>query len=281
MDLGRPAGHIAEHVDRQRDVGRFGHGQGLAVVERLQFRKFVAVLFEQIGQLPDQPSALRGRHPRPGARFECPPRRAYGRVDIGLLARRAMGNRFAAGRVEDLECVAAQGLFPLTVDQQLACPVKETQGLIAEWRGCQHGCHEIAPVSHVHLIPANGTRHACEQSVRSSNELYGSVSYGQNTQANAHLRPGCEVHFLPNWRNECRRPLCALHSLLNYARSTGARISRVVEQIGSLPGKRVKRTAPQAALPFGKERCDEGPSGRYRRRITCGRRARACPSGKC
>ena len=48
VDLGGPTGHIAEEIDGQRDVGRPGDCQRLAIVERFQFRELVGVLLQQI-----------------------------------------------------------------------------------------------------------------------------------------------------------------------------------------------------------------------------------------
>ena len=60
VDLGRRARVVAQNVDHHRhiDVARFE--DGLAVVERFQLGKFVDVLFDQVGELPDEASALAG-----------------------------------------------------------------------------------------------------------------------------------------------------------------------------------------------------------------------------
>ena len=67
VNLGRPARVVAQDVDHHRhiDVARFE--DRLAVVERLEFGEFVDVLLDQIGKLPDQASALAGRHLAPWA----------------------------------------------------------------------------------------------------------------------------------------------------------------------------------------------------------------------
>jgi hypothetical protein len=36
-DFGRPAAHVVEHIDRQRQIRDPRHGIGLAVVDRLEF----------------------------------------------------------------------------------------------------------------------------------------------------------------------------------------------------------------------------------------------------
>ena len=85
------------------------------------------------------------------------------------------------------------------------------------------------------------------------------------------MRPGDAIKSQDDsWGNE-RRPhfaRCIPFSITPVV--PGLEIPRVVEQIDSLLGKRVKGAAPQAALPFGKERCDEESFWCYRRRITCG-----------
>ena len=116
VDLGGPAGHVAEQVDGQRDVGRPGHGQRLAVVERFQFGEFVAVFFQQVAQFPDQAAALRGGHFGPRPRLERPPGRMDRGVDIGLIARGTMGDDLARGRIVDLKSLSQPGRFPLPID---------------------------------------------------------------------------------------------------------------------------------------------------------------------
>ena len=91
VDLGGPAGHVAEEVHGQWDVGRPGHGQRLAVVERFQFGELVGVFFQQVAQLPDQTAALRGCHSGPRPRLQRPPGGMNRGVDIGLIARRRNG----------------------------------------------------------------------------------------------------------------------------------------------------------------------------------------------
>src|SRR3984893_4111051 len=57
-DLGRPAAHIAKHIDRQRQVRDARDSVGLAVVDRFQLGQFFEVAFDQIGELPQHAPAL-------------------------------------------------------------------------------------------------------------------------------------------------------------------------------------------------------------------------------
>ena len=59
LDLGRPAGVVAQVVDRGGDVALRG-GQRLAVVERLELGELVAVCLDQLGQRVHEAGALRG-----------------------------------------------------------------------------------------------------------------------------------------------------------------------------------------------------------------------------
>ena len=42
-----------EQVGRQRDIGHSGDGARLAIIERLQFGKFIGVLEDEIANSPD------------------------------------------------------------------------------------------------------------------------------------------------------------------------------------------------------------------------------------
>ena len=74
VNLGRQSGVIAQNVDDHGhiDVARFE--DRLAVVESLELGKFVDVLLDKIGQLPDQPSAFGSGHlsPRAGLDRQTP-----------------------------------------------------------------------------------------------------------------------------------------------------------------------------------------------------------------
>jgi len=57
LDLRAPAGVVAEHVRRHAQADHLGHAERLALIERFQARQLVRVRLDQIGDLPQQPSA--------------------------------------------------------------------------------------------------------------------------------------------------------------------------------------------------------------------------------
>ena len=120
FNLGRPARHVAEQVHGQRHVRHPRDFQRLAVVEHFQFGKFLQVLLQQIAQLPDQASALGGRHLRPGTGFERGASRLDGAVDVFAISLGYASQDLARGRVVGGECLAGGGFHPLSVNQHLA-----------------------------------------------------------------------------------------------------------------------------------------------------------------
>src|SRR2546429_93291 len=60
LDLRGPAGHVAEHVDGEGDVGPPGDGEWLPVVERLELGELIGVLLHEIGQPPQGLAPLGG-----------------------------------------------------------------------------------------------------------------------------------------------------------------------------------------------------------------------------
>ena len=120
FDLGRPSRHVAEQVHRQADIRDSRHFEWLAVVQHFQLGKFFQVLLQQVAELPDHASPLRGRHfgPRPG--FESGAGRLYGALDIFTISFRNAGQDLARGRIVRRECFAGSGLHPLAVNEHLA-----------------------------------------------------------------------------------------------------------------------------------------------------------------
>ena len=115
----RPSSHVAEHVDRAADVVAARIGHRLAIVERLEFGELVSVLLEQVAEVPDELRAVGGRDARPRSGLERLPRRVHREVDIGLVARRDVGDDLLRRRIFDLEGLAALGLDPFAVDQHV------------------------------------------------------------------------------------------------------------------------------------------------------------------
>jgi hypothetical protein len=100
-------------------VALAGIGHRLAVVEGLEFREFVDMLLQKVAQAPDQPRSIGGRNARPRAGFESPARRRDGKVDIGLIAGRHMGDGLFGRRILDGKGLAAFRGDPFSVDEEL------------------------------------------------------------------------------------------------------------------------------------------------------------------
>ena len=81
-DLGGPTAHVAQQFAAEGHIDRPRVADGLAVIERFQFREFVGVGFENVAELPHQFAAVGRLHLRPRAGFESPPCRFHRRVDI-------------------------------------------------------------------------------------------------------------------------------------------------------------------------------------------------------
>ncbi len=118
LDLGRPAGVVAQVGDRGGDVA-LGRRQRLAVVERLELGELVAVGLDQLRERVDQPGALRRRRPCAAAPRTPPaPRRRRDR-----RPRRRRGRRRRSARRSPGRCVSKRAPVgrrrPLAADQQL------------------------------------------------------------------------------------------------------------------------------------------------------------------
>src|SRR5262249_57296969 len=82
VDLGDPAGVVAERRRGARDVDVPALGEGLPVVERLELRELVPVRLDQLRDAKEDPLALRRTHADPGAVVEGAPRGPDGAVDV-------------------------------------------------------------------------------------------------------------------------------------------------------------------------------------------------------
>ena len=124
-NLGGPAAHIAEHVDGERHVRHAGDGNGLAVVDRLDLGEFLAVLFDQFGELPQQFAALGGRHLAPGTFIEGASGRLDGTVDILRVGFGDLRQDGPGRRIIIRECLARGGIDQLAIDQEPIAPAHE------------------------------------------------------------------------------------------------------------------------------------------------------------
>ena len=114
-DLVRPTTVVSEAADAHADVN-LGHGDGLAVVERLNSSEQVEVLLEQVGELHKKSATvLRGLFPPRALKgLACG---GDGDVDIllgGLLDR---GDYALVGGVDNIEGPALCGFDELVVDE--------------------------------------------------------------------------------------------------------------------------------------------------------------------
>ena len=113
FDLGRPSRHVAEQIDRQRDVSSLRDVERLAVVEALDVAELLGMLFEQVGELPDQAAALGCRHAAPRAVIEGIARSSHGQVNIFAIAFRDLRQNFAGCGIVGRKGLAGSGVHPL------------------------------------------------------------------------------------------------------------------------------------------------------------------------
>ena len=91
----------------------------LAPFALLQAGQFVGVLFDEVGQFVQQPSALGRRHLSPRPEFERPASRLHRSVHILLVGLCNAANFLARGGVHCGKGAARGRLRPPVVDQQL------------------------------------------------------------------------------------------------------------------------------------------------------------------
>jgi hypothetical protein len=115
LDLVGPAAVVPDAANDGADVAA-GHGDGLAVVERLDGGQEVRVLLAQIGELRQQDAARlgRGAAPRP---LKGLPGGGHGNVDILLGGLVDRAEDLFCGRVDDLERLLLDTLDELVVDE--------------------------------------------------------------------------------------------------------------------------------------------------------------------
>jgi hypothetical protein len=126
-----------EQVGGERDVGRLGHGERLAVVQGLELGELVGVLEDQVTDPPDDPAALGRGHPAPGTVLERLARGPNRPVDVLGIALGNPGERLSGRRVGGLERLARGCVGPLPVDEQLTRGADEL--LDAAIQGYGHG----------------------------------------------------------------------------------------------------------------------------------------------
>jgi hypothetical protein len=118
LQLGRPAGLIAQLADRAADIHHAAELDRAAHVQRLDQRELVAIRFDQVGELVDEAGTLIGLHLGPRT-LESGARGGNGGIDVGLTGAGDVGQRLACCRVIGGEGLAALRLSPLAADQHL------------------------------------------------------------------------------------------------------------------------------------------------------------------
>jgi hypothetical protein len=126
LDLVCPSTVVPQATGTGTDIA-LGHGDGLAIVQRLDGGEEVDVLLKQIGELVEVLSALLGGYLPPRA-FEGFPRGRYGDVDVLLGGLRYGADDRLVGGVNDLERLAVDALDPLVVDEAVLLVSRETVG---------------------------------------------------------------------------------------------------------------------------------------------------------
>jgi hypothetical protein len=138
VDLVGPASVVAEAVDHEWQVDVAALGDRLAVVEGLELGQLVLVLLDQVGEPVHQLAAIAGVHLAPGA-IVVVERLARGldrQVDVLGAGFGHLGDDLLGRRVEGLECLAAEAIAPLAVDQEFRL---KPAGLATGLGDCCHG----------------------------------------------------------------------------------------------------------------------------------------------
>ena len=120
LDLGRPSRHVAEQIDRERNVGGLGNVERLAVVETFDVAELLGMLLEQIGEFPDQAAALGCGHPAPGAVVKGFASGLHGLIDVFAIAFRDLSQNFAGSGIVGRKSLSGSGIDPPAVDQHFS-----------------------------------------------------------------------------------------------------------------------------------------------------------------
>ena len=107
----------------------------LAVVETFEIAEFLGVLFEQIGEFPDQASAFGRGHPAPRAIVESLARGLHCLIDIFAIAFGNLRQNFAGRGIVSGKSFSGRGIDPPSVDQHLSWFVDELRDLRMDLRG--------------------------------------------------------------------------------------------------------------------------------------------------
>jgi hypothetical protein len=117
VDLGCPAGLVAQDLARTRQVDIAGVADRLPVVERLELGDLIGMAFEKTGELPNQLAAILRRGLRPGTRLEGATGALDGFVDIGRIGLGNGGDCLSRGRIKNVELLARFRVLPFSTDK--------------------------------------------------------------------------------------------------------------------------------------------------------------------
>ena len=108
-------GEIAEMINGQRQVSGLGFADRFAIVDRLDERQKIELLFDPVGNAEKRERALRRRGPSPG--FARGMRRIKGQIDV--FSRRAGdgADHPAVDRRTILKGLALNGRYPFAADK--------------------------------------------------------------------------------------------------------------------------------------------------------------------
>ena len=143
VQLGRPAGEIAQQFRGHRQIDRARVVQRFAVVKGFQFGQFVGVFEQQVGQPPDQPRPRCPAHARPGAAFERRACRRDGPVNIASARGGDAGDLFTGGGIKHRDRAMIDGRDPCATNQQLVI-ARQKRCDCGGWLVIRHG---LAPWS--------------------------------------------------------------------------------------------------------------------------------------
>ena len=114
VQLADPAGVVVKAIGGGSDVGAGGLAEGFAGLLGDQFGQLVAVLQEEIADLPQDALALGRIEAAPGFVLETGARGGDGAIDLGGVAIGDGGKEFAGGGITDFDHGGRHRLFSLT-----------------------------------------------------------------------------------------------------------------------------------------------------------------------
>lgn len=135
LNLVGPAGVVADAANDGANIA-LGHGDGLAIVERLDGGEKVNVLLGNVGQLVHEGTTLLRGDLGPGG-VKGLAGSGYGEVDILLGGLANGGDDFLGGGVDDFKLALVNSLGPFTVDEavgtwSVVCSRVETRVRVME-----------------------------------------------------------------------------------------------------------------------------------------------------